>query len=124
LISIFVSACEGKLLKAHKVVLSLCSSYFQQMFIANPHPNPIVILAQDMKYKLVTNLLEFMYLGAVNVEQSQLQEFMKIAEALQIKGLTTNSKDLLSRAKSRDLDPESVAAVKNGMFSFASQALY
>jgi hypothetical protein len=58
----------------------------------------------------------------VNVEQSQLQEFMKIAEALQIKGLTTNSKDLLSRAKSRDLDPENIEAVKSGMFSFASEA--
>jgi BTB/POZ domain len=61
--------------------------------MANPHPNPIIIMAQDMNAKLVGNLLEFIYVGAVNVEQAELSAFMKIAEVLQIKGLTTNSKD-------------------------------
>lgn len=46
-----------------------------------------------MKARLVSNLLQFMYQGSVNVKQSELQAFMKIAETLQIKGLTTSSKD-------------------------------
>ena len=45
-----------------------------------------------MSGKLVSNLLEFMYQGSVNVKQDELQAFMKIAETLQIKGLTTSSK--------------------------------
>lgn len=92
LISNFLfQAVEGKLLKAHKIVLSICSPYFQEMFIDNPCQHPILIL-KDMKAKLVSNLLEFMYQGAVNVKQIELQQFMKIAETLQIKGLTTSSK--------------------------------
>jgi len=61
------------------------------MFIENPCQHPIIIL-KDMSAKLVSNLLEFMYQGSVNVKQVELQAFMKIAETLQIKGLTTSSK--------------------------------
>lgn len=91
--SILVSppAVDGKLLKAHKIVLSICSPYFQKMFAENPCQHPIIIL-NDMSAKLVTNLLEFMYQGSVNIKQVELQAFMKIAEALQVKGLTTSSK--------------------------------
>jgi BTB/POZ domain len=84
-------AVEGKLLKAHKIILSICSPYFQEMFIKIPCQHPIIIL-KDMSAKLVCNLLEFMYKGSVNVKQVDLQAFMKIAEALQIKGLTNSSK--------------------------------
>lgn len=34
-------ACEGKLLQAHKIVLAICSPYFQEMFINNPCRHPI-----------------------------------------------------------------------------------
>lgn len=87
----YFAAVDGKLLKAHKIVLSICSPYFQKMFIENPCQHPIIIL-KDMSAKLVSNLLEFMYQGSVNVKQVELQAFMKIAETLQIKGLTTSSK--------------------------------
>lgn len=46
-----------------------------------------------MSSKLVANLLEFMYQGMVNVKQDELKAFMKIAETLQIKGLTSTSKE-------------------------------
>lgn len=34
-------ACDGKLLQAHKIVLAICSPYFQEMFITNPCRHPI-----------------------------------------------------------------------------------
>jgi BTB/POZ domain len=86
-------AVDGKLLKAHKVVLAICSPYFQEMFLTmsqNQHP---VLILKDTSVKLVSNLLEYMYQGTVNVNQEDLQAFMKIAETLKIKGLTTNSKE-------------------------------
>lgn len=87
-------AVEGKLLKAHKVVLSICSPFFQEMFTTVFHQHPIIVLGNDVRAKLVSNLLEFMYQGSVNVKQSELQAFMRVAETLQIKGLTTSTKEL------------------------------
>lgn len=34
-------ACDGKLLHAHKIVLAICSPYFQEIFITNPCKHPI-----------------------------------------------------------------------------------
>lgn len=39
----------------------------------------------------MTELLQFMYQGVVNVKHTELNSFMKIAQALQIKGLATSS---------------------------------
>lgn len=39
----------------------------------------------------MTELLQFMYQGVVNVKHTELNSFMKIAQQLQIKGLATSS---------------------------------
>ena len=44
-----------------------------------------------MTFSIISELLQFMYQGEVNVKHAELQQFMKIAETLQIKGLTTNT---------------------------------
>ncbi|XP_073818977.1 uncharacterized protein isoform X2 [Musca autumnalis] len=83
-------ACDGKLLQAHKIVLAICSPYFQEIFITNPCKHPIIIL-KDVSYTIMCELLEFMYQGVVNVKHTELQAFMKIGQLLQIKGLATNT---------------------------------
>ncbi|XP_062539463.1 protein abrupt isoform X3 [Armigeres subalbatus] len=85
-------ACDGKLLKAHKIVLAICSPYFQEMFVSNPCKHPIIVL-KDVSVNVMQELLQFMYQGEVNVKHSELQSFMKIAETLQIKGLTASHKN-------------------------------
>lgn len=50
-------------------------------------------MSQDMKSKLVASLLEFIYLGAAHIEQSDLNDFMKMAESLQIKGIGDSDSD-------------------------------
>lgn len=59
-------AVEGQLLKAHKMVLSACSPYFQALFINHPDKHPIVIL-KDVPYADMRSLLDFMYRGEVSV---------------------------------------------------------
>ncbi|XP_034660153.1 protein abrupt isoform X3 [Drosophila subobscura] len=83
-------ACDGKLLQAHKIVLAICSPYFQEIFTSNPCRHPIIIL-KDVSFNIMLELLEFMYQGVVNVKHTELQSFMKIGQLLQIKGLATNS---------------------------------
>lgn len=79
-------ACEGVSIKAHKVVLSACSSFFQDIFINNPCKHPVVIL-KDMKLEELRAVLQFMYRGEVNVTQEQLPSLVKAAESLRVKGL-------------------------------------
>ncbi|XP_066139028.1 protein tramtrack, beta isoform-like isoform X10 [Euwallacea fornicatus] len=80
-------AVEGKFLKAHKMVLSVCSPYFKELFKTNPCQHPIVFM-KDVSYVAISDLLQFMYQGEVQVSQDNLTTFIKTAEALQIKGLT------------------------------------
>lgn len=80
-------SCEGKKLKAHKIVLSACSLYFLDLFRENPCKHPIVIM-RDIKYQAMVDILNFMYNGEVNIATDDLQTFLKTAEYLQVKGLT------------------------------------
>ncbi|XP_049784232.1 longitudinals lacking protein, isoforms H/M/V-like isoform X1 [Schistocerca cancellata] len=82
-------AAEGQFIQAHKIVLSVCSPYFKQLFQVNPCKHPIVIL-KDVGHKELIAILQFMYQGEVNVRQEELADFLKTAELLQIKGLTGN----------------------------------
>lgn len=80
-------AVDGKFVKAHQMVLSVCSPYFKELFKANPCQHPIVFL-KDVSYVTISDLLQFMYQGELQVSQDNLTTFIKTAEALQIKGLT------------------------------------
>ncbi|KAJ3653543.1 hypothetical protein Zmor_012788 [Zophobas morio] len=80
-------AVEGQLLRAHKMVLSACSPYFQTLFVNHPDKHPIVIL-KDVPYSDMRSLLDFMYRGEVSVDQDRLTAFLRVAESLRIKGLT------------------------------------
>ncbi|XP_034948164.1 protein tramtrack, alpha isoform isoform X2 [Chelonus insularis] len=85
-------AVEGQLLKAHKMVLSACSPYFQALFVGHPDKHPIVIL-KDVPYVDMRSLLDFMYRGEVSVDQDRLTAFLRVAESLRIKGLTEVNED-------------------------------
>ncbi|XP_050708671.1 protein abrupt-like isoform X7 [Eriocheir sinensis] len=80
-------ACEGRSLKAHKVVLSACSPYFRNLLKQNPCQHPIIIL-RDVAYVDMSALLSFVYQGEVYVSQDRLTTFLRTAELLHIKGLT------------------------------------
>ncbi|XP_058824675.1 protein tramtrack, beta isoform isoform X1 [Topomyia yanbarensis] len=83
---------EGQFLKAHKMVLSACSPYFQAIFVNHPEKHPIVIL-KDVPYNDMKCLLDFMYRGEVSVDQDRLAAFLRVAESLRIKGLTEVNDD-------------------------------
>jgi hypothetical protein len=79
-------ACDGNQIKAHKIVLSACSPYFQSLFFDNPCQHPIIIM-RDVKWTELKAIVEFMYKGEINVNQDQISPLLAIAEMLQIRGL-------------------------------------
>jgi len=106
-------SCGGRIVKAHKVVLSACSPYFREVFKVsiviintskvinfkhenksflfrfiqeNPCQHPVVIL-KDVSYEDILSLLSFMYVGEVYITKEQIQTFLQTAELLQIRGL-------------------------------------
>ncbi|XP_077506948.1 uncharacterized protein LOC144116128 [Amblyomma americanum] len=85
-------ACEGLSLKAHKMVLSAISPFFQALFAENPCKHPIVIL-NDMRYMDLKAIVEFMYRGEVNVSQDDLMALLKTAETLKVKGLAEGTNE-------------------------------
>lgn len=86
LVDVTLACTEGPSIRAHKVVLSACSSYFQALFIDHPNRHPIVIL-KDVRFAELRTLVDFMYKGEVNVEYCQLSALLKTAESLKVKGL-------------------------------------
>ncbi|XP_028174866.1 longitudinals lacking protein, isoforms H/M/V-like [Ostrinia furnacalis] len=79
--------CEGRNIKAHKVILSACSPYFRNVFKENPCQHPVIIL-KDVSADDIVSLLSYMYQGEVFIEESKLSSFLHTAALLQVKGLT------------------------------------
>ncbi|XP_066980759.1 zinc finger and BTB domain-containing protein 34-like isoform X13 [Macrobrachium rosenbergii] len=84
-------ACDGRQIKAHKMVLSACSPYFRSLLKGNPCQHPIVFL-KDVTFSNLSSILDFMYHGEVNVSHNELATFLKTAEALKVRGLAEDEK--------------------------------
>ena len=79
-------ACEDEQLQAHKLILSACSPFFKTVLFRNRHEHPLLYL-KGILVKEMEALLNFMYYGEVNVAQDDLNNFLKVAEDLKVKGL-------------------------------------
>lgn len=108
-------ACDGRTMKAHKIVLSACSPYFQALFLDNPCQHPTIIL-RDIEWPELRAAIEFIYKGEVNVFQEQIGPLLRVAEMLKIRGLTEIGdvevgNEMLSEARARDIVDETVSSL-------------
>jgi len=92
-------ACDDSQIQAHKVILSACSPFFRNVLRRNPHQHPLLYL-KGVKYKELLSVLNFMYMGEVNVAQEELNSFLAVAEDLRVKGLTQNNSSSEAKPKS------------------------
>jgi len=76
--------------RAHKLVLSICSSTFSKLFATDgalsSQQNPFIYM-QDVPSKHIDILLRYMYEGEVSVEEADLAPLLTSARGLGIKGL-------------------------------------
>ena len=93
---------DQKKFEAHKVVLSACSLFFKEILKSNNHPNPLLYLggvgAEDLK-----NVLDYIYLGEVNILQEKLENFMAIAKKFILEGLE-DARQPLPVTNNQDVD--------------------
>ncbi|XP_065584959.1 protein tramtrack, beta isoform-like isoform X2 [Artemia franciscana] len=79
-------SCDNQSIKCHRLVLSACSSYFENVLINNSHSHPIIIL-KDVKFCDIQALVKFIYTGEVTVAQAQFNSLLSLADMLKVTGL-------------------------------------
>jgi len=79
---------EESEIRCHKLILGACSPHFRNIIRRlSAVQNPAIYL-RGVRHEDIKNILEFMYLGMVNVAQEDLDSFLSVAQDLCIKGLT------------------------------------
>ncbi|KAH0561582.1 protein jim lovell [Cotesia glomerata] len=81
--------CSDNSLRAHKVVLSACSPFFERIFAEHPCKHPVIVL-KDYNSREVAALIDFMYRGEVRVGHEDLANLMRAAETLHVRGLASS----------------------------------
>ena len=85
--------CEdNQKLEAHRNIISASSSLLMDMLISLKQSHPLIYFL-DVKHRDLANLIEFIYTGQVQVYQSDLQDFLKVAKKLAVKGVSENVVD-------------------------------
>jgi len=98
-------ACDDSQIQAHKVILSACSPFFRNVLRRNPHQHPLLYL-KGVKYSELMSVLNFMYMGEVNVAQEELNSFLSVAEDLRVKGLTQNNSEASTKVLPKQDPPK------------------
>ena len=84
---------DGEEVKAHKIILAASSQFFQKLLGKNKHAHPLIFM-RGIKSEHLLAMVDFIYFGETNVDQDTLEEFLKIAKELNIKGLHAEEKEL------------------------------
>ncbi len=83
---------DGRKLRAHRLVLSGCSTFFSEIFHAlengSQQCHPVIVLPPNTNFSSLAALVTFMYSGEVNVYEDQIPTLLALADTLGIKGLT------------------------------------
>jgi hypothetical protein len=87
LVDVTLTCSNGKTMEAHRMVLAACSEYFYRLFKDLPERHPVIVF-KDAGEEIVRDMLLFMYKGEVEVQESYLNDFLKFADTLQVKGLS------------------------------------
>jgi len=91
-------SCGKQEFSAHKLVLSICSTYFNELFTPKTHKqrpanSAAIVYLKDVDPHHLELLLNFMYRGEINVEEDELISLLSTAKGLQIRGLSDNEEE-------------------------------
>ena len=78
---------DQKQVKAHKVILSLFSEFFRDVFLMTSNQNLILYL-KGINSTNLQLVLKFIYFGKCDLSQNDLNSFMETASDLKVSGVT------------------------------------
>ncbi|KAJ8927187.1 hypothetical protein NQ314_020463 [Rhamnusium bicolor] len=81
--------CEGQFIKAHKLILSACSGFFQDMFKMHGSVQHPFIILNGIKFNHLKHILEFIYHGEIKILDTDLEGVLTLGESFQVKGLSS-----------------------------------
>ncbi|KAJ8956243.1 hypothetical protein NQ318_014975 [Aromia moschata] len=94
---------EGQTLKCHRLILSSCSPYFEEVLSGiSPFQHPVLFM-KDVPFWILKSLCDFMYAGEVHIFQNKLEELLAVADTLKIKGLAGKQDGATEEIKSPEL---------------------
>ena len=77
----------GHHIVAHRVILAASSPLLRDMLRKNTYSHPLLYM-RKIKTEDLQNIVTFMYHGEVNIFQEDLDNFLSLAEEMELKGLT------------------------------------
>ena len=83
------AACgdDKQQIQAHRIILSAASPLFEEMLEHHKHPNPLIYM-WGIKTKDLISIVDFIYHGEVKINPEDANDFLSVAEVLQLKGLS------------------------------------
>ena len=79
-------------ISAHKLVLSASSDFFKNIIHKAKHSNPMIFLS-GFKSKDLLLVIDYIYQGEVQILQTDLDQFLTVAQQLKIEGLIGGGND-------------------------------
>lgn len=91
--------------KAHLLVLCACSSYFKDILTSlTPGQHPVIFFngntSQEVKW-----LLDYVYMGEVEIPVDSIEQFLNFGESLGVKGLIANESESLINSSEKIASP-------------------
>jgi len=104
-------ACEDEQqINAHKVILSSASNFFERVFLKNPKKDLVVYL-KGISFRNLELMMNFIYLGVVELNEEELQTFLDAAKELEVKGLNND----LTQNVSENFDIDELSEVDSAI---------
>ena len=79
---------DGQQMDVHRMILSAFSPVLRTMFGQKSNSSSTLLFLRGVSSKCLAAIMDFMYLGEVNILEEDLPEFLAVAKDLEMKGLT------------------------------------
>ena len=107
---------DGHQVEAHKVILASSSPFFQKLLKQNKHTHPLIYM-RGIKSEELDAILDFLYHGETNINQENIDSFLKIADELSLKGLTAGTEENKSKSNPKVSQPKADIKTFNSKYS-------